>query len=226
MWEGAGEKDEGRHENDDDVFRDARDTGGGTLIAPDGQEDFGVETSGEFTSRKVVTAPSQPSQAQIDEHNIDHQPFRSWCELCVEARGTGEQQKQMRKGEIPIAFADLYVTKGEVLLREEAGETKSVEVKLLVVKNTMTAVRSRGATERVRPRPVREHQAEGGHRVAMPHWGNPKVGQRACDCVASTWALVQLKKHATVEQAGEEHPRRMTIRATEAYRIGLNRIKA
>ena len=35
---------------------------------------------------KVIRAPNQPSQEDIDKHNASgHVPFRSWCPVCVEA---------------------------------------------------------------------------------------------------------------------------------------------
>ena len=41
----------------------------------------------EAEERKVLPTPVLPSQADIDEHWIDHYPYRSWCGKCVEGRG-------------------------------------------------------------------------------------------------------------------------------------------
>ena len=37
--------------------------------------------------RRVMPTPVLPSQAEIDEHNIDHIPYRVWCDSCVCGRG-------------------------------------------------------------------------------------------------------------------------------------------
>ena len=45
----------------------------------------------EFAPKIVAKDPGSPTQAEIDEHNVDHFPYRAWCECCVAGRGTGEQ---------------------------------------------------------------------------------------------------------------------------------------
>jgi hypothetical protein len=32
-------------------------------------------------------APDRPSQREIDEHELYHEPYRSWCRACVAGRG-------------------------------------------------------------------------------------------------------------------------------------------
>ena len=54
--------------------------------AATGSEDSDQEDS----MPKVVSKdPGAPTQADIDEHNVDHIPFGTWCECCVVGRGTG-----------------------------------------------------------------------------------------------------------------------------------------
>ena len=45
----------------------------------------------EFAPKIVAKDPGSPNQAEIDEHNVDHFPYRAWCECCVAGRGAGEQ---------------------------------------------------------------------------------------------------------------------------------------
>ena len=43
----------------------------------------------ECVPRRILPDPGQPTQKQIDDHRIDHLPYRSWCPHCVAARATG-----------------------------------------------------------------------------------------------------------------------------------------
>ena len=43
--------------------------------------------------KRVSRDPGAPSRSEREEHNIDHTPYRSWCEDCVRGRGLGEQHK-------------------------------------------------------------------------------------------------------------------------------------
>ena len=73
-----------------------------------GEEEPDVEAAeGDFTCqecvpRRILPDPRQPTQKQIDDHRIDHLPYRSWCPHCVAARATGEQHQQ-RKDEKRIS---------------------------------------------------------------------------------------------------------------------------
>lgn len=42
------------------------------------------ETGGTIEPRRH---PGNPTQEEIDEHELIHCPFRSWCPICVEAQG-------------------------------------------------------------------------------------------------------------------------------------------
>ena len=41
----------------------------------------------EAEERRILPTPTLPSQREIDEHWIDHYPYRNWCGKCVEGRG-------------------------------------------------------------------------------------------------------------------------------------------
>ena len=50
-----------------------------------------------------ATDPSLPTQEEVDEHNLTHLPHRSWCPVCIKARGkesphkaTDEERKRSR----------------------------------------------------------------------------------------------------------------------------------
>ena len=45
----------------------------------------------ECAPRKVLRDLGQPTAEEVEEHRIDHLPFRSWCPFCMKARATGRQ---------------------------------------------------------------------------------------------------------------------------------------
>ena len=76
----------------DDLFADA--------VEPDEErekagaqgeiEEIPEDEAEDLLPRRSSPDPGRPTQEEIDEHMIDHLPFRSWCEECVKGRGTGE----------------------------------------------------------------------------------------------------------------------------------------
>ena len=48
--------------------------------------------------RTSVPTPAMPTQSDIDEHRIDHIPYRSWCSDCVE--GHGREWKHTSSGNV------------------------------------------------------------------------------------------------------------------------------
>ena len=36
---------------------------------------------------KKILDPRLPTQAEVDEHNLTHLPYRNWCPICVQAKG-------------------------------------------------------------------------------------------------------------------------------------------
>ena len=55
-------------------------------VEENGEDPEGSEEYGERTVKKM-NDPSRPSQADVDTHNLTHQPYRSWCRHCVRGRG-------------------------------------------------------------------------------------------------------------------------------------------
>ena len=54
------------------------------------EEDFECQ---ECVAPRILPDPGQPTQKQLEDHRIDHLPFRSWCPECVAGRATGEQHR-------------------------------------------------------------------------------------------------------------------------------------
>ena len=91
----------------------------------------------ECAPRVVAPDPGQPTQKEIEEHRIDHMPFRSWCEHCVAGRATGEQHRTADdKRLVPvISFDYLFVLKSGKLVERSEVHEQEVQVKILVVKD-------------------------------------------------------------------------------------------
>ena len=79
----------------------------------------------------VKRVESRPSQEEVDEHNVNHIPFRSWCLHCVKGKAVNQgHSKRVDDSEVPIVSIDYaYVNEdGEDRKkrkeREKRGEEK------------------------------------------------------------------------------------------------------
>ena len=65
---------------------------------------------------RIVRNPLNPSREERERHNINHCPYRSWCNICVEGRGKEDphyknNNKDVNSG-IPIIALD-YKSAGQ-----------------------------------------------------------------------------------------------------------------
>ena len=79
---------------------------------------------------KVARDPGMPTAEEVEEHSATHLPHRSWCPVCVKARGKEDAHKQVHKDGKPIVSLD-YKAFGE-----EAEEDDKVT--MIVVKDEKT----------------------------------------------------------------------------------------
>ena len=56
--------------------------------------DVPVEEPTEAPRIRTIKSPGQPSKKEIEEHNITHNPYRSWCPHCVRGRGRSSPHSQ------------------------------------------------------------------------------------------------------------------------------------
>ena len=52
-----------------------------------GEELMEADAEEEVEARQTLLDPILLSQSDIDDHCIDHAPYRFWCRWCVEGRG-------------------------------------------------------------------------------------------------------------------------------------------
>ena len=105
---------------------------GGAIVAEESEDDCAPE--------RTAPDPGAPTQQQIDGHEIDHVPYRSWCEACVAGRGIGDQHRAGPESTVPvIRFDYLLVTKKGIKLKDQV-QPGEVLLKVLVVKDSMSKV--------------------------------------------------------------------------------------
>ena len=64
--------------------------------AKEGQPgEVGPDQAGEeMADVRVQRSPAQPSRQEVDEHEATcHSVYRSWCKVCIESRGIGQQHR-------------------------------------------------------------------------------------------------------------------------------------
>ena len=90
--------------------------------------------------RRVLPDPGQPSESEMEEHRIDHIPYRCWCPECVAGRARGEQHRKPRdQKRLPVLVFDyLFITKDKKIVdRNELLANKyEVAMKILVAHDT------------------------------------------------------------------------------------------
>ena len=75
----------------------------------------------EVVAMKVLPSPQRPSMREVEEHSTCHLPYRSWCPICVKARGKEDDHGrcEVRKDRKPVVVMD-YKSLGASL--EEEGD--------------------------------------------------------------------------------------------------------
>ena len=81
---------------------------------PDGQaadSQFGEQ--GEEQARpRILKAPHEPSQNEIDEHEaMGHAVYRSWCKVCIAAKGVGQPHHRAPEDDetaVPVVCSDYF----------------------------------------------------------------------------------------------------------------------
>ena len=55
---------------------------------------------------KAMMQPVQPTPQEIQQHNLTHMPYRSWCPVCIQSRGrqTSHQQQTSKQPVIQVDF--------------------------------------------------------------------------------------------------------------------------
>ena len=89
------------------------------------------EALAEAIQRPGLPAPYQPTQAEIDNHNLTHLPYRTWCPVCVKAKGKASGHRSVESHHnagVPVISADyaFLCESGEILDLEGDGDDAPV----------------------------------------------------------------------------------------------------
>ena len=81
------------------------------------------EVGEEAARAKTRKTEPAPSQREVEEHNLDHGGFRSWCPHCVKGRAEsyGHVKKVQNEGDVPTIGIDYMYMHSEQEQEEEKG---------------------------------------------------------------------------------------------------------
>ena len=91
---------------------------GCTIFEPAPLENFTEEAEQEtfdVTARKpkALTSPLEPTQQERELHNLTHVPYRSWCEICVKAKGKETPSRRNLDRQPVIQVDYCFLTTGD-----------------------------------------------------------------------------------------------------------------
>ncbi len=154
--------------------------------------------------RRSLPDPGQPTASEIEEHRLDHLPYRSWCAECVAARGTGEQHRTREEDTRTVSvfsFDFLFITENRIVPREALLKDEVI-MKILVARDSLSRA--------VFAHAVSSKSPEDGYAVErlledvkwLGHEDPASLGQRACDPGAAEACLVYLAREGRRARAG------------------------
>ena len=86
---------------------------------------------------KTLVTPELPSREVIEEHRIDHWPYRTWCDECNEGLGRERAHGRVDHKVAIISFDCAFMTKkGPIVDQGEEGWDDPESLKILVVKDS------------------------------------------------------------------------------------------
>ena len=78
-----------------------------------------------------------PAREEVEEHRVDHCPYRSWCDSCVEGAGRENGHRNVESHSIAMISMDyFFITKKGIYIDKEAGWDDPDALEVLVVKDT------------------------------------------------------------------------------------------
>ena len=86
---------------------------------------------------RTFKTPEVPPREEVEEHRVDHRPYRSWCDECTECAGREDAHRNVESHSIALISMDyLFITKKGVYTDKEAGWDDPDAMKVLAVKDT------------------------------------------------------------------------------------------
>ena len=105
---------------------------------------------------KTLVSFEKPTEKEVQEHDLTHCPYRSWCPVCVEAAGREDQHRRRKEkvdeGEVPTIGMDYHFLSDGVAAASAAGRPmKGDEVRAMIVKDFKTGMLWAHAVDRKGP---------------------------------------------------------------------------
>ena len=174
-----------------------------------GEEDGSFDAE-DVQPQQTLRTPELPSRSVIEEHRIDHCPYRCWCDECGEGfgreRGHGRADNLQLTAVISMDY--MFVTrKGVVVKQNEEGWDDPEALKILVVKDSKSkavfahAVPKKGVDDKRYSvdKVVEDVLYLGYSKVLLKSDNEPAIIKLLKESLGS------LKVTGDIEQAGEEH---------------------
>ena len=102
-------------------------------------DEGGVESNNPEDAEPLQSfkTPDLPSREAIEQHRIDHWPYRCWCRACVEGAGREFKHGSVERSSAAIVSMDyMFVTKKGDVVDELEGADDPDALKVLVVQDS------------------------------------------------------------------------------------------
>ena len=156
-----------------------------TVVGERGQDDTMTdedEEMGEATEEPIIRTvkdPGCPSQEERDRHYTTHMPYRSWCPVCVQAKGKENphfRKKEKKAGDKPVVGLD-YKSFGQSI-SEDDKKTAIVMRDQYSVSTGAHIVRCKGASDEYIVEKLMEDIDQMGHTdIILKGDGEPALVQ-------------------------------------------------
>ena len=197
-----------------------------------------VDENAEFDAEdihpvKSLNTPDMPSRAAVEDHRVDHWPYRSWCDECNEGAGRershGAADPEHRASMIGMDYG--YMTpKGPIVDEGEEGWDDPETLKILAVKEARRdgqhgavfahAVPNKGIDDkRFAVDMVVQDVLDLGHsKILMKSDNEPSIVKLLKESLAAL-------KVSGMEQVNEEHPPPYDSQANGLAEAGVKQVK-
>ncbi|CAE7358323.1 RE1 [Symbiodinium sp. CCMP2592] len=100
----------------------------------DADERLAVDEGDDDKKAKAIKAPKEPTAAEVEEHNLHHANFESWCPVCVMGQGKSKQHRRIKEDpKEHIIYSDymFFSKEGTEVSKEESEKKKAGLVTVL-----------------------------------------------------------------------------------------------
>ena len=88
-------------------------------VGEDGSESIHAE---DVQPVRIFKTPEMPPREEVEEHRVDHRPYRSWCDECREGAGREDAHSNVESHSIArISMDYLLITRKGIYTNKEAG---------------------------------------------------------------------------------------------------------